>query len=215
MSWLSIAAPIVGGLLGASSSGSSRSQSSQMDPRIGRFVYGEDGQSGLLGDARNLYRQQFDQGGLNPMQTGGLEMQRQVLASPQYSQGYDSMRSLGMGLMGGGVAANPFTGGKAVRSNTNMAYSPFSYSTAAVPPSMVNAVTQPIQQPQAPEKPAAETVQDIVDAYLKANKLGKYAEQPYGYDGGGGGGGGYSFGGDQGGWGGGYGFGDGNSGMGD
>lgn len=180
-----IAAPVIGGLLGGSNgaSSSSNTQSNQINPNVAKYVYGTDGNGGLLSDASSLYRNQFAQGGLNPMQMGGLEMQRQVLASPQYSQGYDAMRSLGMGLMGGGVAGNPFTGGQTARSNTNMAYSPFSYNGAGVPQSMINAVTQPIQQAQAPaqqaQAPAQQMTQDdvqsIVDAYLKANKLGKYA----------------------------------------
>lgn len=209
-----IAASVVGGLLGGGGGKSSKSQSSTMDQRIGNYVYGQDGNGGLLADARNLYRQQFDQGGLNPMQTGGLEMQRQTLMSPQYTQGYDAMRSMGLGLMGGGVAGNPFTGGQTIRPTTNMDHAQFSYSQGGVPQSVLTAVTSPIQQAQAPEKVTTmqEDVLAIVDEYMRANKLGKYAEQAQDY---GGSGGGYDFGGNAGGWGGGYGFGDGNSGMGD
>lgn len=176
-----VAAPLIGGLLGGSDSGSSQSQKKELDPRIAKYVYGANGDGGLLADANNLYRQQFAQGGLNPMQTGGLEMQRQTLMSPQFTQGYDAMRSLGMGLMSGGVAGNPFTGGSTSKPTTGTKYNPFSFSAANVPTSVVNAVTTPIQQAQAPEKSTTqqEDVMSIVDEYMKANKLGKYAQQTY------------------------------------
>jgi hypothetical protein len=99
----------IGGLLGASGNKGSSTQSQKMDPRMDRFVYGDSGQGGLLGDAYKLYSQQMAQGGMNPMMQAGLEGQRQFLTSPQYSQGYNNLMNLGQGLLGGGVAGNPFT----------------------------------------------------------------------------------------------------------
>jgi hypothetical protein len=101
---------IVGGLLGLAGGGdSSSTQQMKMDPRMDRFVYGESGKGGLLGDAYKLYSQQMAQGGMNPMMQAGLESQRQFLTSPQYTQGYNNLMNLGQGLLGGGVAGNPFT----------------------------------------------------------------------------------------------------------
>ena len=114
MSFGAVAASVAGAaatsLLGGGSGGESTStQSMKMDPRMDRFVYGDSGQGGLLGDAHNLYKQQMAQGGMNPMMQAGLESQRQFLTSPQYSQGYNNLMNMGQGLLGGGVAGNPFT----------------------------------------------------------------------------------------------------------
>lgn len=130
MSWLSIAAPIVGGLLGAQSSkqGTSTTSEQKLDPRMDRYVYGADGQSGLMGSAFDLAQQQLKTGGLNDLQRQGMDMQRQYLMSPQYQQGFGNMASLGQQLMGGGVASNPFTKGGGPAGNPFAAQQPFSYS---------------------------------------------------------------------------------------
>lgn len=110
---LSAVAPaVIGGLMGGSSGGNSATQSTQnqLDPNLMPYLYG---QGGLLGGVNGLYQQQAAQGGLNPMQLSGLEMQRQTLMNPAFTQGFDQMRSLGSGLMSQGVAGNPFTGGRA------------------------------------------------------------------------------------------------------
>src|SRR5665648_26717 len=93
---------------------------------------------GLLGDVNNLSKQQLGQGGLNPMQSAGLEMQRQTLIDPRYSQGYEQMRSMGSGLMGAGVAGNPFTSGQGLYKNMGAPVTQPAYSQA-----------QPYQQNQA------------------------------------------------------------------
>jgi hypothetical protein len=102
-----IASSLLGGLLGGSSDANSATttQQAQLDPRMADYLYGG---GGLLGGVRNLYQQQIGQGGLNPMQTAGLELQRRTLMNPAYTQGFDQMRNVGAGLMGGGVAGNPF-----------------------------------------------------------------------------------------------------------
>jgi hypothetical protein len=104
----SVAGPLVGGLLGSQSSGQTQTQQQTLDPRIQSLLYGD---GGLLTDVNNLRKQQLAQGGLNPNQTAGLEMQRQSLLSPQYTQGLDQMRNVGSQLLGAGVAGNPFANG--------------------------------------------------------------------------------------------------------
>lgn len=176
---------VVGGLLGGGGSESSQT-SNKIDDRLAPYVYGKDGKGGLLSDVMGLYGQQSAQGGLNELQRSGMESQRQVLASPQYTQGYDAMRSMGMGLMGGGVAQNPFTSGgqsqtqqpSVVRPNTNMQYQPY---TPQQTPSYqgMNTPIQSVQQYQAAQAPApapaTSEIDDAIDAYMKANGLGKYA----------------------------------------
>ena len=108
-SWIPAAVSLAGGLLGSQSTNSSQSATRSMDPRLDRYVYGADGQSGLLGGAWGLMQKQAAQGGLNDLQRQGMEMQRQYLMSPQYQNSYGNMMSAGQSLMGGGVAGNPFT----------------------------------------------------------------------------------------------------------
>ena len=187
MAWAAVAGSVVGGLMGG---GGSSSTSNQIDDRLAPYVYGKDGKGGLLSDVMGLYGQQSAQGGLNELQRSGMESQRQVLASPQYTQGYDAMRSMGMGLMGGGVAQNPFSSGggmgggmpqqqpSVVRPNTNMQYQP--YTPQATPALQgMNTPIQSVAQYQAanpaPAAPATSEIDDAIDAYMKANGLGKYA----------------------------------------
>lgn len=178
---------VLGGLLGGG--GSEQSQTSnQIDPRLGKYVYGENGTGGLLSDVQKLYQQQLSQGGLNALQRSGLESQRQTLMSPQYTQGYDAMRSMGLGLMGGGVAQNPFTNASAnmpssnqgaVRPNTNLQYTPMSYTQNAALTggnAPIPSVSEYQQSSQA-QAPQAQTVDQIIDDYMRANRLGKYAYQ--------------------------------------
>jgi hypothetical protein len=177
------------GLLGSQGSSSS-STSNKIDDRLAPYVYGKDGKGGLLGDIQGLYQQQFAQGGLNDLQRSGMEMQRQTLMSPQYTQGYDAMRSMGMNLMGGGVAQNPFTNaaanrpmpsaGQAVaRPNTNMQYQPFSYAqngAMAGGSAPIQSVAE-YQQAGQSQAPTQQTVDQMIDEYMRANGLGKYANE--------------------------------------
>lgn len=179
-----VAAPLVGGLLGSDSGSGSQSSEKKLDPRMDKYIYGKDGTSGLLGSGYDLLQQQLRQGGLNGMQRSGLESQRQVLASPQFTQGYDAMRSMGLGLMGGGVAQNPFSSGgmnapqmrqpmTPVRPNTDMQYQPY---TPQQTPSLA-AMQQPFQsvdqyQAQMPTEPPApdpQTIEEIIEAYMRKN----------------------------------------------
>jgi hypothetical protein len=113
MSWFAVGAAAIGAIGAMSSGGNNSTSSSQatLDPRIANYLYGGSGGGGLLNSVNNTFAQQAATGGLNPLQTAGLEMQRQTLTAPNYTQGYDQMRSLGSSLLGGGVAGNPFTGG--------------------------------------------------------------------------------------------------------
>lgn len=186
---------VVGGLLGGGGSESSQT-SNKIDDRLAPYVYGKDGKGGLLADVMGQYQQQFAQGGLNPMMRAGIESQRQVLASPQYTQGYDAMRSMGLGLMGGGVAQNPFTSGgmggglqqqpatnpSVVRPNTNMQYQPFQPQQTESLQAM-NTPIQSVAQYQAsnpkPETPPEDAINQAIEDYMKANGLGKYADTSY------------------------------------
>lgn len=109
---LSIAAPIVGGLLGGQGSSQQQQQKQELDPRIQGLLFGDSNGPGLLYDVQRTYQNQMASGGLNPNQTAGLEMQRQTLTDPSFTQGYGAARNLGLGLLGQGVASNPFTSGK-------------------------------------------------------------------------------------------------------
>ena len=125
MDWLGAGVSLLGGLMGSNSGDKSTTQKQSMDPRMDRYVYGADGQSGLLGNAWNLYQQQAQNGGLNDLMRQGMNMQLQTLQSPQYAAGYEQMRNLGTSLMSGGVAGNPFTGGGTKSAPST--YTPFQY----------------------------------------------------------------------------------------
>ena len=50
----------LGLLAGGSSKGNETTQTNnQLDPRIAKYIYGENGSSGLLGDAQSIYQQQM------------------------------------------------------------------------------------------------------------------------------------------------------------
>ncbi len=107
----SLAGPLIGGLLGSGGNESRQSQQQQLDPRMQSLLYGNYTDGGILGDVNNLYKKQSANGGLNALQTAGLEGQRQYLTNPNYNQGNNAMMNMGMSLLGGGVAGNPFTNG--------------------------------------------------------------------------------------------------------
>jgi len=160
-----VAPSVVGGILGGQSSGNTQTSQQSLDPRMQEILYGSGADKGLLGDANALRKQQLAQGGLNDTQRAGLEMQRQTLMSPQYTQGYDQMRNAGSQLLGAGVAGNPFNNGgngsigmssmpnnQAVRSQQMPFMPAFRYDQnsamqgANTPMAKPEAVTQPMQQ---------------------------------------------------------------------
>lgn len=104
---------VAGGLLGSNKNAntSSASQQYRMDSRLDPLVYGTPQSTGLLGESNALYKMQLSQGGLNDTQRQGLDMQRQALMSPSYTQGYDAMRNTGLGLLSTPMAGNPFQTG--------------------------------------------------------------------------------------------------------
>lgn len=182
----SVAGPLIGGLLGGSEGARGQQQTSQqtLDPRLAKYLYGDNGSGGLLGSTSDLYQKQLGQGGLNPMQNAGLEMQRQTLTDPRMSQGYNQMRDMGMNLMGGGAAGNPFTrqGGQG---GSNMGFGNPQPMVRPLDPSQQNAGTsaayQPIGQSPAMQAPApaapqvAPDYESMMQEYLKRNNYQQFA----------------------------------------
>jgi hypothetical protein len=108
-------AGIVGGLLGASQGGKDQQATSQqqIDPRMQQYLYGTGvgDPNSYLGAAQQLW--QDNKSGINPVMQEGMDMQLAALRDPAYAQSYRQMQTAGSGLLGGGVAANPFTTGQA------------------------------------------------------------------------------------------------------
>lgn len=106
--------PVVGGLLGASEAGkpSTATSQSKTDPRLDQYLYGSGygDKNSLLGAAQDLWQQ--NKSGMNPTMQQGLDMQKAALTDPAYAQSYTAMRNAGSGLLGQGVAGNPFTNGQ-------------------------------------------------------------------------------------------------------
>lgn len=107
---LKAALPIAGAVLGGTSGGKTATSTTtkDMDPRLANYVYGADGTGGLLGSASKLFNDQMATGGLNELQRQGIDLQKSWLMNPAYAQGYTNMMNVGQGLLGGGVAGNPF-----------------------------------------------------------------------------------------------------------
>ena len=111
---LSTAGGLIGAAVGGSKAGGSLNSAtttnqSTVDPRVGQYIYGQNGNSGLLGNVNGLMNSQLATGGLNATQTQGLNMQLSALQDPAYGQSLQQIRSAGAGLLGGGQAGNPFT----------------------------------------------------------------------------------------------------------
>lgn len=168
-----LAGPIIGGLMGGQSSNQSQQQKQELDPRMQALLYGSNGSAGLLGDTEALRKQQMAQGGLNDMQRGGLEMQRQTLMSPQYTQGYDQMRSMGSQLMGAGVAGNPFANGGNGRIPMGQPPMP---AQPMQQPSIQQPSMQPFQYDQAAIKAANNPQQAAPEQSIEAPKTSPLEE---------------------------------------
>lgn len=108
----SIAGAGIGLLSNRGTTPATQTQTNQIDPRIANYLYGSDGKTGLLDDARALYEK--NKTGLNPQILAGMNQRMNVYQSPAAQQGYNEMGSLGRSLMGQGVASNPFTNGQGV-----------------------------------------------------------------------------------------------------
>jgi hypothetical protein len=104
-------AGLVGAGIGALSGGGTETSTRRtvMDPRFDPYVFGSGigDDTSILGHARNMWM--ANPSGINPTMQQGLDMQKAALTDPAYGQAYQQMRNVGMGLLGGGVAANPFT----------------------------------------------------------------------------------------------------------
>ena len=116
--WAGVAAAVAPALIGAVAGGSGSQGPTEtgtstrtIDPRMQALLYGNGANKGLLGDTDELRKKQMAMGGLNDTQRAGLEMQRQTLMDPRYTQGFDQMRNQGSSLMGAPVAGNPYAHG--------------------------------------------------------------------------------------------------------
>lgn len=117
----SLAGPVIGGLLGGSGSKSQETTKvNQIDPRLEPYIYGA---NGSLPAAQDWFTK--NKSGMNGQMQQGLNNQASQYAASK--PGFDQMQNLGLGLMGGGVAGNPFSQGYSGGTNfapmgrTNMA----------------------------------------------------------------------------------------------
>jgi hypothetical protein len=106
-------AGLIGAVAGASEGGGTTTKTGEqkIDPRMAQYLYGTGygDPNSVLGAAQNLWKQ--NPSGINPTMQQGMDMTKAALTDPAYSQGYQAMRNAGVGLLGQGVAANPFTSG--------------------------------------------------------------------------------------------------------
>jgi hypothetical protein len=190
-------------LFGGDDNESTKTQ--EIDPKLSRYVYGEDGKSGLLAQVDTRYNDQLARGGLNDTQRAGLEMRRQVYTDPRWVQSYDGLRSMGMNLLGQGIAANPYTQGQqagpqpgaapapqglapmpgqaaqpqplaTVRPTTDMTHSPFAFAQNDA----IKAAQTPVQtvaQYQASQAPAPTTAPATsMDELLRQQQQAAYKQ---------------------------------------
>jgi hypothetical protein len=142
---------ILGGLMGSEektvgktnptsqTTNSSHGSSTQhkLDPRMEQAIYGA---GGIMPNAAAWYAQ--NQSGLNQNMVTGMNNQWNQLGAS--TQGFNQMQNLGMGLMGGGAAGNPFTGGGGIAPQ-KMSYTPANFSAGGE-----NPFTMPAAQVPAP-----------------------------------------------------------------
>ena len=156
LSWaIPLGTSLIGGLLGSEektvgktnptsqttvSSGGSSSQQ-RIDPRMEQAIYGA---GGIMPNAAAWYAK--NQSGLNDQMVTGMNNQWNQLGSSK--QGFDQMQNLGMGLMGGGSAGNPFTGGGGI------APQQMSYKAAEFGNAGANPFTMPAASPAAAMLPS-------------------------------------------------------------
>jgi hypothetical protein len=107
-----------------SSGGSSRQD--RIDPRMEQAIYGA---GGIMPNAAAWYAK--NQSGLNDQMVQGMNNQWNQLGAS--AQGFNQMQNLGMGLMGGGAAGNPFTGGGGIAPQ-QMSYTPAQMNNSGANP---------------------------------------------------------------------------------
>jgi hypothetical protein len=113
MSWGAVAGAavgVVGGALSGGGKSGSQSTTQEVDPRLAKYLYGEDGEGGLLADVSKWY--QANKSGLNDQMAQGLNTQWNVYNDPRTLGGYQQMSNLGSGLMSTPVVGNPFADGR-------------------------------------------------------------------------------------------------------
>ena len=155
----SLAGPVIGGLLGGSGSKSQETTKvNQIDPRLEPYIYGA---NGSLPAAQDWFSK--NKSGMNSQMQQGLTNQASQYAASK--PGFDQMQNLGLGLMGGGVAGNPFSQGYSGgtnfapmgRSNTAGQNQPQAQQTTqAYTPAVFDSapVTAPSSTPAATQAPA-------------------------------------------------------------
>jgi hypothetical protein len=154
----SLAGPVIGGLLGGSGSKSSQTQTNTIDPRLAEAIYGS---NGSVPAAQDWFSK--NKSGMNSQMQQGLTNQASQYAASK--PGFDQMQNLGLGLMGGGVAGNPFSQGYSGgtnfapmgRSNTAGQNQPQAQQTTqAYTPAVFDSapVTAPSSTPAATQAPA-------------------------------------------------------------
>lgn len=104
---------VIGGLLGAAAGAANSGDKTQitqqrLDPRMEAMLYGADGKGGYLGAATDWFNQ--NKGG-NPLMLQGAQMMADFYKNPQYAEGYNALRSAGLGLLNTPMAGNPFMRG--------------------------------------------------------------------------------------------------------
>lgn len=164
--WLSTGAGLLGAFLGSKGNDTKTTSTNAIDPRMGSYIYGNGSNvQGVLPAATDWY--QKNQSGLNDQSLQGLNRQWNTASDPNTAQGYTNMQGLGSSLMGGGVAGNPFTTGRASLNggaNLGMGGQPAQPQfqnpalMGSVQPSNSGPFTQPAntwhpQAPQAPQNP--------------------------------------------------------------
>ena len=139
----SVAGPLIGGLLGGEGSSQSQTTQQKLDPRMESAIYGD---GGLLSGAKDWYA--ANKTGLNDQMLTGMNNQWNQHGASQ--QGFNQMQSAGMGLMGQGVAGNPFSGGYSGGTNfgnTGMAANPQQYQPAQQSSGGTSPFSMPVAAP--------------------------------------------------------------------
>ena len=142
----SIAGPVIGGLLGNEGQQQTQTQQNKIDPRMDPYVYGA---NGVLPAAASWYGQH--QGGMNNQMLTGMNNQWSQLGAS--GQGYNQMQNLGLSMMGGGVAGNPFgstTGGMVQQPSYQPQQPQQSYQPAPMQMSLGPTTGGQFQMPSAP-----------------------------------------------------------------
>lgn len=156
MAFTAVASTVVGGLLGGSGNKSSQTQSNQIDPRLEPYIYGA---NGVLPAAADWYSK--NKTGMNSQMQQGSNNQASQLAASK--PGFDQMQNLGLGLLSGGVAGNPFsqgyTGGTnfapKAATNTAGANQPTGTGTLAYESAKFDAAPMPTQAQQTTQTQAS------------------------------------------------------------